>query len=267
MKRIAKKIVAVLLVCLTVFSYSACSIEFEEPDWIKEKLCDHVFDEQEVLKEATCGASGRILKVCSDCGKTEYDTIKATGEHVFDAGVALENGMKYTCTVCGKTKTEELSQGHSHKDVDFDGKCDECAEDYDIFADGAYTEVDVVSGEYVAGNWYRFYRPTDPSELIYYSYTFSGEWVGSTVETDITFMIRNKEAPNLGYISIAGGMTTCGKFNEIIYIETDEYYDFYFTEGVYTCYENPGTTWELTKETTIRVNGNNGPYIKRLVFN
>ena len=157
MKRIMKKFVAALLVCLSVFSFSACSFEFEEPDWIKEKFCDHVFDEKEVLKEATCGTSGRLLKVCSDCGKTEYDTIKATGEHAFDEGVQEDGVIIYTCNVCGKTKTEEIP-ACTHVDANNDIICDNCSEDLYLFvSESRYTEVEAVVGETVVGNWYRVY--------------------------------------------------------------------------------------------------------------
>ena len=96
MKKLFKKIASIFLVALVGVSSVACAGgDIEQPDWLKDILCDHVFDEQEVLKEATCTEKGKVEKICSDCGKTEIVSTKKL-PHVD------ENGDK-TCDVCGTT--------------------------------------------------------------------------------------------------------------------------------------------------------------------
>lgn len=253
MKRIIKKFVAVLLVCLTVFSFSACSFEFEEPDWIKEKFCDHVFDEKEVLKEATCGTSGRLLKVCSDCGKTEYDTIKATGEHAFDEGVQEDGVIIYTCNVCGKTKTEELP-ACAHVDANNDIICDNCSEDLYLFvSESRYTEVEAVVGETVAGNWYRVYGK---QRVI--------EGAESTVYEAEGFKINSSDDIRFGYCPGNHNKGGCYIGNSsdfdlhtIVAVRSGEneigiYTDFYINLGSCTIsIYGTETTIEITEETAI----------------
>ena len=138
MKKILKRISAMFLVGLVGVSAVACS--FEKPEWLEQALCDHVFDEEEIIKEPTCGSSGKKEKICSDCGKTETVSIKATGEHTWDGGTTTDKGMKYTCTTCGKTKTEE-------------GKL-------------VTTEVPIVDGESAVGNTYRIYSTSPAGGLV-----------------------------------------------------------------------------------------------------
>ena len=83
--------------------------------------------------EATCDKEGNIAYwTCSECGKIfkdaegkneikMADTVVAKKDHTWDAGAVTkeatceEKGVKtYTCTVCGKTKTEDIAaKGHS----------------------------------------------------------------------------------------------------------------------------------------------------------
>lgn len=108
MKRMMKKIIAALLVAISIVPFAGC-FEYEQPEWVKQKLCDHVYDEEEIVREATCGRNGSVMKICSDCGDTKLVTIKATGMHAFDAGVAYNDSILYTCLVCGETKMEEVA--------------------------------------------------------------------------------------------------------------------------------------------------------------
>lgn len=96
MKRRLKKIIAILLMCLTAFSFASCRFELEKPEWLETILCDHIFGETEVVKEATCGTKGKRKEVCIECGKTEYYTIKETGDHIFDEGVAEDGTLTNT---------------------------------------------------------------------------------------------------------------------------------------------------------------------------
>ncbi len=66
-------------------------------------------------KAATCANSGLTDgSVCKVCGTelVAQKIIKATGKHTWDKGVKSADGKKitYTCTVCKKTKTEDVPQ-------------------------------------------------------------------------------------------------------------------------------------------------------------
>lgn len=218
----------------------------------------HMYVDKEFTVSPTCLSEGVVKRQCLLCSNTIYDRIPKTENHTFDLGVEMEDYMLYTCTLCGFTKQGEI---HYHKDADFDGKCDGCGNDYDVFAEGAYTEVDVADGEYVAGNWYRFYRPDNN----YYSCSFNVELVGSSYETFLDFYIKSSDHGSKDmYISYMGEYPG-NAFDNIKSHITDEYIDVYFAIGTYSC---PGgtITAEITEETTISI-GTNGAYIKRLQIN
>lgn len=94
MKKVLKRIAALLLVALVGVSSVGCGFELEQPEFIKQALCDHVFDEEEILKEPTCGEKGKKEEICSDCGKTRITTIRATGEHVYDEGMQEDGTIR-----------------------------------------------------------------------------------------------------------------------------------------------------------------------------
>lgn len=95
-KKLLRTAAALLLIGVGVVS-AGCSFEIEQPDWVTQALCDHVFDE-EVLEEVTCTEDGRVMKVCSDCGKTKIVTVKATGHDVVE-----DEAVDATCTTPGLT--------------------------------------------------------------------------------------------------------------------------------------------------------------------
>ena len=118
-------------------------------DEVSDKA-EHVWDSGEVTEEPTCTTAGVKVYTCTVCDKTKTEEIAATGhvfseewtkdeahhwrtciatgceekdgyaEHVWDSGEVIEEptcttaGAKiYTCTVCDKTKTEEITAtGH-----------------------------------------------------------------------------------------------------------------------------------------------------------
>ena len=62
-----------------------------------------------------CGNAGVVHYACKGCEQTDVDVIPPTGNHTWNAGVvttaatSTATGVKtYTCTVCGKTKTETI---------------------------------------------------------------------------------------------------------------------------------------------------------------
>lgn len=75
----------------------------------------HSWDNGEVTKQATCTEAGEKTYTCTLCEKTRTEEIPATG-HTWDAGVVTtapdvgEAGVKtYTCTTCKATKTEQVA--------------------------------------------------------------------------------------------------------------------------------------------------------------
>lgn len=65
--------------------------------------------------EPTCGSPGSVTYTCS-CGDSYTEELPATGQHTWDSGVVVQEplpgipGYKiYTCMVCGRTYTEEIS--------------------------------------------------------------------------------------------------------------------------------------------------------------
>ena len=159
--KLLKAAAALLLAGVTVGSFAACT--FETPEWAEQALCDHVFDEKEILEAPTCGSSGTALKICTECGKTKHVTLSATGKHEFSEWeettppTSETPGEKTrTCNVCGKTEKEELPvqdipEVQVHPDENHDGICDDCGED--IFANATYSALQV--GDAISGGWYR----------------------------------------------------------------------------------------------------------------
>ena len=132
-RKLLRAAAALLLVGVVGVASVGCSFEFEQPNWVTQALCDHVFDEEEVLKEATCTEDGKIQKTCSDCGKTKITTVKATGHDVVEDEAVdatcttpgLTAGSH--CTACGEVlvKQEEVTVDHTYGawTVDVEATC------------------------------------------------------------------------------------------------------------------------------------------------
>lgn len=113
MSKILKRLAAFALLGTVAVSTAGCAFgELEMPEWLEQATCDHVYDEEEVLREATCAQDGKVEKICSDCGATKIVIVKATGEHVWDDGV---------CTVCGEQEVQEIC---NHQNVELKGTDD-----------------------------------------------------------------------------------------------------------------------------------------------
>ena len=74
----------------------------------------HSYDGGVVTKPATCTANGTKTYTCTVCGKTKTESV-ARLEHSYDGGVVTKQptadaqGIRtYTCTLCGQTKTESI---------------------------------------------------------------------------------------------------------------------------------------------------------------
>ena len=75
----------------------------------------HTYGDGKVVTAATCKAEGKQKFTCLVCGYTKTETIPKTRQHSYDAGTITKQatytaaGEKvYTCTVCGATKTEVI---------------------------------------------------------------------------------------------------------------------------------------------------------------
>lgn len=156
-KKLLRAAAALLLVGVVGVASVGCSFELEQPNWVTQALCDHVFDEEEVLKEATCTEDGKIQKTCSDCGKTKITTVKATGHDVVEdeavEGTCTTPGLTAGshCTACGEVIVSQ-KETLGHIDENNDGKCDLC--DVSIFDVYSYTVVEVQQGDKVSPGWY-----------------------------------------------------------------------------------------------------------------
>ena len=131
MKKIFKRIAAMALVGLVGISSVACAGGVEKPEWLEQLLCEHDFEDETVIKEATCTEKGKAEKTCSDCGKTETVATKKL-PHVD------ENGDK-TCDVCGTSMSSGSGNTNTARTMEI------------------VTEVPVRIGENVIGNTYRLY--------------------------------------------------------------------------------------------------------------
>ena len=87
--------------------------------------CIHSKTEIRGAIAATCGKAGYSGDIhCADCGKliVAGSTLPATGNHTFGEWITADDGSKSrTCTVCGKTETEESPSPtvcpHTHTEV------------------------------------------------------------------------------------------------------------------------------------------------------
>ena len=66
----------------------------------------HNWENEGVLKEATCAENGQIQLICSVCSVQTTEVIPATDEHTYgDAAYINESVHQKVCSVCGKQET------------------------------------------------------------------------------------------------------------------------------------------------------------------
>ena len=83
------------------------------------ELCEHLWDEGVILREATCTRAGLLQRTCMLCGATQNETIPKLN-HDWDEGTVIkeptctETGrITYQCRRCGYTRTDATpSLGH-----------------------------------------------------------------------------------------------------------------------------------------------------------
>ena len=93
-------------------------------------VCTHTNTKESKIN-ATCGKTGSITIICSDCGNTiSTETLPATGTHTpgtpvtTPATCTADGNEKTSCTVCGTTisSTNISATGHSYSN----GSCSKC---------------------------------------------------------------------------------------------------------------------------------------------
>ncbi len=121
------------------FSYGTLEILFHKgtkEEWEQNKLGENLvglqvvhnyyphdclYDDGVITSPPTCKYSGTKRFTCTICGATKTESIPALSDHSYDNGVITkdptckETGVKtYTCNGCGKTKTETVEKGTTH---------------------------------------------------------------------------------------------------------------------------------------------------------
>ncbi len=91
--------------------------------------------ESTVLTNPTCTIPGLRRDTCTVCGKTRNEQISANGQHEWEETSRTEPNcttrgtVNYTCTVCGKTKTEYIDAlGHDYQLVSEESVAPTCTE-------------------------------------------------------------------------------------------------------------------------------------------
>ena len=90
-----------------ILSYGEASASFFVTVHTEENHQHHFPDEWVIVQEAGCSTAGERLRTCP-CGAFERDVIAPSG-HVWNGGQVSGRRIKYTCTVCGTTRTSAAS--------------------------------------------------------------------------------------------------------------------------------------------------------------
>ena len=135
-------------------SYNDTSIEHTE----------HVWNDGEISKEATCAEAGEKIYTCKVCGETKEETINVL-EHTWDEGKVTKEAtcdtdgeILYTCKECNTTKTEVIkAHGHSYSEewtVDKKATCEEAgSKSHHCTAEGCNSKTDVTEIAALGHSW------------------------------------------------------------------------------------------------------------------
>ncbi|MBQ7088280.1 MAG: hypothetical protein IJN04_01380 [Clostridia bacterium] len=111
--------------------------------------------------DPTCLKDGKTVYTCSYCGKSYFEVIPATGEHVYESVVTAPDCVNdgfttYTCTACGDSYVGDATDalGHRYEAVTTDPTCAEDGRIVYTCADcgDSYSEVIPATGEHVYDN-------------------------------------------------------------------------------------------------------------------
>ena len=147
MAKILKRLAAFALLGTVAVSTVGCAFgDLAMPEWFEQATCDHVYDEEKVLLEATCTQDGKVEKICSECGKTKIVVQRAghtpapiQEEVPATCEVAGVSAGKY-CTVCEEVLEEPQefpALGHTYEN----GECIRCSAQGVNPADCAHTDI------------------------------------------------------------------------------------------------------------------------------
>lgn len=130
------------------FSYKA---EFTEK-------VDHKYGDWSVTTAATCGKTGVETRYCIYCHVPETREIPATGSHNYVHTSTSGSIATYTCSVCGATKTEDVSScAHTYGDwtVTKQATCTESGEQTRTCTKCGATETETIAASgHSYGDWY-----------------------------------------------------------------------------------------------------------------
>lgn len=263
-RKLLRAAAALLLVGVVGVASVGCSLELEQPEWVTQALCDHVFDEEEVLKEATCTEDGKVQKTCSDCGKTKITTVKATGHDVVDDEAVdatcttpgLTKGSH--CTACGEVlvKQEEVTVDHTyHEGLELYETCTRC-ETVITPEDIGYTEKAVSQGDGIVGKWVRCYPSVGDEASVEF-------FVGNLII--YAFSAENMSYPGMVLVRINGVAAPPFSDDCIKYYSNSEagYIDFFVEAGTITV---SGSTEAVTLTENSIIETISGEYERDPVF-
>lgn len=240
-KTILRTAAAMLMLCIVACGVG-CGSGIEQPEWLKQAICEHDFNEKVIIKEPTCTESGSAQKFCSKCGKEKMIIQKALGHtEIVDEEIAAtctQPGLTAGshCSVCGVVMVKQEEVFGIHVDDDKNTLCDVC--NISITPTGFNAEVgDLYAGEPIVGNFYRVYRNTASSSLN----------LSNLKDNDLERLyIDSKSGPYWNKAFIFNSYPP-GTTNEaIVFYETD-YIDFYFEDRIYT--NDAGSSFTVTAET------------------
>ena len=115
----AKKKGTVTITATYKKSKVSCKVTVSEIE--NECASGHAYNNGTITKQPTCTEGGVKTYTCTRCGKTKSETVKAL-DHAYDNGTitkqptCTEGGVKtYTCTRCGEIRTEAIAKlGHAY---------------------------------------------------------------------------------------------------------------------------------------------------------
>lgn len=294
-KKLLRAAAALLLVGVVGVASVGCSFEFEQPNWVTQALCDHVFDEEDVLKEATCTEDGRVMKVCTECGKTKITTVKATGHDVVEdeavAATCTTPGLTAGshCTACGEVlvKQEEVPAGHTYGEwtVDVAATCTTEGSQKRVCSVCGETETEAIPALHESYDPYETCTSCEtvltPEMLNYGEYKCEigtpvvGTWFRVIAPPESYTSIGLGEFDDKLYIHVFGEEYANTSFIDTVCVYTpnagmpvqssrikvynyEGYFDIYIEAGSFEVSGIIGTvTFEITEETFISVIGNN----------
>lgn len=72
-----------------------------------KEAADHTWDGYALVQAATCADTGTGRLTCTACGAVRDETIPVNNDHSYGSWTPDESGHSRSCTVCGRTETED----------------------------------------------------------------------------------------------------------------------------------------------------------------